>query len=297
MVRAARRSALIGRASSCERVLRLPSGRVVDRALDGGAPDRGVALATPGGLTAADRSAARSQVRHMLRLDEDYAGFYAAAAAHPASAWIPERRRGAAAPLADGVRGPRQADLHDELHVVADRDHGGQPRGRARRAGGERRGARASPRPRRWRARSARFYEKEVRSGYRAGALAKLAEQVASGALDVEAWLDPSLSTADLTRAILSVRGAGPYTAENLLKLLGRYEGMAIDSWCRAKYLRLYGGAVRRPRRDDAAKNAATKPREEDEEVRERRTRGRIGARAPTRGKTATRKEGPAASA
>jgi len=235
-----------------ERVLRVPSGRIVDVRLTEGEPGRGFGLAAPAGLAAADRSAVRAQVRHMLRLDEDYSGFYAAAAAHPPSAWIP--RAGAGRLL-------RSPTVFEDLvklicttnctwslteimvgNLVAAL---GEP--------AENGGARAFPTPEAMAGRDAPFYEKEVRAGYRAGALAILAERVAGGTLDVESWLDPSLSTADLTRAILSVRGAGPYTAENLLKLLGRYEGMAIDSWCRAKYLRMYGGSVRRL----AAKRAA----------------------------------------
>ena len=31
----------------------------------------------------------------------------------------------------------------------------------------------------------------------------------------------------------------GPYAAENLLKLVGRYDGLALDSWTRAKFARV----------------------------------------------------------
>ena len=39
----------------------------------------------------------------------------------------------------------------------------------------------------------------------------------------------------------LGVKGMGPYAAEGLLRLLGHYDGLAIDRWCLAKFQRLYG--------------------------------------------------------
>ena len=57
------------------------------------------------------------------------------------------------------------------------------------------------------------------------------AEKFLSGELDVEAWLTSPLSTAELIKEMRGVKGVGPYAAENLLKLLGRYDGLALDSW------------------------------------------------------------------
>src|SRR5437660_3931975 len=86
---------------------------------------------------------------------------------------------------------------------------------------------------------SEKFYRDEIRSGYRAPYLKELAERVASGSLDVEAWLHSELPTADLQKAMKSVKGVGNYAAENLLKLVGRYDGLALDSWTRAKFARV----------------------------------------------------------
>lgn len=33
------------------------------------------------------------------------------------------------------------------------------------------------------------------------------------------------------------VKGVGDYAAENLLKLVGRYDGLALDSWLRAGFI------------------------------------------------------------
>jgi hypothetical protein len=36
-----------------------------------------------------------------------------------------------------------------------------------------------------------------------------------------------------------SVKGVGNYAAENLLKLIGRYDGLALDSWTRAQFAKM----------------------------------------------------------
>ena len=84
-----------------------------------------------------------------------------------------------------------------------------------------------------------KFFVDEVRAGYRAPYLKELAERVASGELDPEEWLTSPLSTAELTKQIKGVKGAGDYAAENLLKLLGRYDGLALDSWTRARFFKI----------------------------------------------------------
>jgi N-glycosylase/DNA lyase len=83
------------------------------------------------------------------------------------------------------------------------------------------------------------FFVNEVRAGYRAEYLQELATRVASGSLDVESWLTSDLPTSELVKEIKGVKGVGNYAAENLLKLLGRYDGLALDSWTRAKFFQV----------------------------------------------------------
>src|SRR4029077_16196189 len=80
------------------------------------------------------------------------------------------------------------------------------------------------------------FYRTEVRAGYRSAYLLESAMRVASGELEVDQWLHSSLPTAELRKEIKRVKGVGDYAAENLLKLIGRYDGLALDSWLRAKF-------------------------------------------------------------
>jgi len=83
------------------------------------------------------------------------------------------------------------------------------------------------------------FFRDQIRSGYRAPYFAELAQRVASGSLNVEAWITSDLPLNDLIKEIKSVKGVGDYAAENLLKLIGRYDGLALDSWTRAQFARL----------------------------------------------------------
>jgi N-glycosylase/DNA lyase len=84
-----------------------------------------------------------------------------------------------------------------------------------------------------------KFFTNEVRAGYRASYLKELADRVASAELDVEAWLHSPLPTAELIKEMKRVKGVGDYAAENLLKLVGRYDGLALDSWTRAKFFKV----------------------------------------------------------
>jgi N-glycosylase/DNA lyase len=101
-------------------------------------------------------------------------------------------------------------------------------------------GRRAFPTPEAMAARPVEFYRDVVRAGYRAEYLKELAERVASGSLDVEAWLRSELPTIELKKEMKRVKGVGDYAAENLLKLVGRYDVLALDSWVRAKFARTH---------------------------------------------------------
>jgi N-glycosylase/DNA lyase len=85
-----------------------------------------------------------------------------------------------------------------------------------------------------------KFFRDRIRSGYRAPYLAELARRVASGKLNVEAWRMTEVPLSELIKEMKSVKGVGNYAAESLLKLIGRYDGLALDSWTRAQFARLH---------------------------------------------------------
>jgi 3-methyladenine DNA glycosylase/8-oxoguanine DNA glycosylase len=179
-------------------------------------------------------------VRHVFRLDEPLEEFYSAVAAEPDFAWI--ARDGAGRLL-------RSPTVYEDLvkSIMTTNCSWSLTRkmvtelvGNLGREAAD--GRRAFPTPEAMAARPTEFYRDVVRAGYRAPYLKELAVRVASGELDVESWLTSKLSTAELKREMKRVKGVGDYAAENLLKLVGRYDVLALDSWVRAKFAKVRNG-------------------------------------------------------
>jgi N-glycosylase/DNA lyase len=97
-------------------------------------------------------------------------------------------------------------------------------------------GARSFPTAEAVASRPESFFRNEIKAGYRSPYFVEIADAVAAGKIDPESWLHSPLSTIDLKKEIKKVKGFGDYAAENLLKLLGRYDGLALDSWLRAQF-------------------------------------------------------------
>ncbi len=173
-------------------------------------------------------------VRHMLRLDDNIAEFYRLVTADNDFSWIPTQGAGRL------LRSPTV--FEDLVKMICTTNCSWaltqkMVTGLVENLGRESsNGHRTFPTPEAMALMPVKFYVNEVRAGYRSEYLKLLADRVASGALDVEAWLTSPLSTADLIKEMRGVKGVGPYAAENVLKLLGRYDGLALDSWTRAKF-------------------------------------------------------------
>lgn len=179
-------------------------------------------------------------VRHMLRLDDELSSFYGLVETDPDFEWIP--RQGAGRLL-------RSPTVYEDLVKMICTTNCSwaltvkMVTGLVEKLGRESDdGRRAFPTAEAMAQMPLNFYADEVRAGYRAPYFKELADRVASGQLDVEAWLSSSLSTAELMKEIRGVKGAGPYAAENVLKLIGRYDGLALDSWTRAKFFSVRNG-------------------------------------------------------
>ncbi len=84
------------------------------------------------------------------------------------------------------------------------------------------------------------FLRKEIRCGYRAPYLLELSQRVAGGKLTVEEWRTSDAPTEELFKQVRSVKGVGEYAAGNILKLLGRYDYLGLDSWGRGKFYELF---------------------------------------------------------
>jgi N-glycosylase/DNA lyase len=179
-------------------------------------------------------------VRHMLRLDDDLSSFYDIVGREPEFAWIASSAAGRL------LRAPTV--FEDLVKTVCTTNCSWALTSKmvqslvAALGSPSSDGRRAFPSPESMASMSEKFYRDEVRSGYRAPYLKELAGRVASGSLDVEAWLTSDLSTPELLCEMTKVKGVGPYAAENMLKLVGRYDGLALDSWVRAKFARMRNG-------------------------------------------------------
>ncbi|MEX1021442.1 MAG: hypothetical protein WDZ49_17405 [Litorilinea sp.] len=69
-----------------------------------------------------------------------------------------------------------------------------------------------------------------VKVGYRAPYIVALAQAVATGTLDLETLKDPALSTEEVRKFLLSIKGVGDYAAANMLLLLGHYDFVPVDT-------------------------------------------------------------------
>jgi len=186
-----------------------------------------------------------SDVRHMLRLDDDMSRFYAVVANDPDFSWVAGSGAG---------RLLRAPSVFEDLvkmicttncsWALTDKMINSLVDALGREAS---RGRRAFPSADTMASMSEKFYRDEVRSGYRAPYLKELAERVAGGDIDVESWLTSELPTLELKREMKRVKGVGDYAAENMLKLVGRYDGLALDSWVRGKFARMHNGARKTP--------------------------------------------------
>lgn len=91
------------------------------------------------------------------------------------------------------------------------------------------------------------FYRETIRAGYRSEYLVEIAIAVAEGKVDPESWLNSDLPTPELRKEMKRVKGVGDYAADNLLKLVGRYDGLALDSWLRAGFYKKYNNGKKCP--------------------------------------------------
>lgn len=188
------------------------------------------------------RAAARiaQDVRHMLRLDDDLAEFYDAVSKDKDFSWI--EREGAGRLLRsptvyeDLVKAICTTNCSWALTVK-------MVTGLVNSLGVETAdGRRTFPTPQVMAEAPLEFYRDVMRAGYRAPYFKELAERVACGELDVEGWLVSELPTPALKREMKQVKGVGDYAADTLLRLVGRYDGLALDSWVRGKFARTHNG-------------------------------------------------------
>jgi len=191
-------------------------------------------------LSSAPRDPKRIErgIRHILRLDEDMSEFYAALKPDARFAWIAEANAG---------RLLRSPTVWEDLvkTICTTNCSWSLTKKMVENLVGKlgdttSDGRKAFPTARSMSEQDITFYRDEIRAGYRSAYLLELAHSVNEGDVDPESWLHSDLPTAELKKELKKVKGVGDYAAENLLKLLGRYDGLALDSWLRAQFYKTH---------------------------------------------------------
>lgn len=231
-----------GSTPTLERLLSLPSGRFALCAISDASRSLRSVVRTVTPLSASERTAVRHMVRRCFRLDEDLSPFHRSVASDAHYGWIATRRAGRL------LRSPTV--FEDLVKMICTTNCSwalttAMVRNLCTTLGRSFGALHAFPTPRAVAVSSEAFLRSKVRAGYRAPYLLELARSVDSGRIDPELWLDPSVPTPDLYRQLRSIKGVGDYAAGNMLKLLGRYDYLGLDSWVRAQYARLHHGSRR----------------------------------------------------
>jgi 3-methyladenine DNA glycosylase/8-oxoguanine DNA glycosylase len=181
-------------------------------------------------LSITEEDMVRERVSHMLRVDEDLSEFYA----------LCEQRGGhwkkVTAGLGRLLRSPSLFEdivktilttniqwggtkrMVRELVDAFGEPYPGQPE------------LKAFPTPESIAAVSFETFQEKVRMGYRAPFIHQLAQNVAGGELDLSAFINHDIPTADLKKKLLGIKGVGNYAAASLLMVLGRYDDIPVDT-------------------------------------------------------------------
>ena len=189
-------------------------------------------------LTAAHRSEVIRQITSCLRLTEDFSDFYRETRRYPKYRWIAKIKAGRM------LRSP--SVFEDIVKMICTTNCSWalteimvnnlvEKLGKAFDDSNK-----SFPSPEALAGTSDQFLRKNIKAGYRSPFLLEFAKKVASGKLDVECWRSSELTTEALFNELRSIKGVGAYSAGNILKLLGRYDYLGLDSWVRAKYYELY---------------------------------------------------------
>lgn len=189
-------------------------------------------------LTSGQLAETKSTIRTMLRLDEEFAPFHTSARKHPQFRWIAQSGAGrllrAPTVFEDAVKMICTTNCTwalTKIMVTNIAQCFGKKLGD---------GLHAFPGPDAIAGSTEQFLRTRVKAGYRAPYLIELADRVASGKLDIESWRHSTLPTEQLFRQMREVKGIGPYAAGNILKLVGRYDYLGLDSWVRQQFFKLH---------------------------------------------------------
>jgi N-glycosylase/DNA lyase len=189
-------------------------------------------------LTVTHRSEVIRQITSCLRLTEDFSDFYHETRRHPKHRWIAKAKAGrmlrSPSVFEDVVKMICTTNCSWALTEIMVNNLVGE-------LGKTFDDSKKSfPSPEALAGTSDQFLRKHIKAGYRSPFLLEFAKKVASGKLNVEHWRSSELTIDVLFKELRSIKGVGVYSAGNILKLLGRYDYLGLDSWVRAQYYKMY---------------------------------------------------------
>ncbi|HTK82307.1 MAG TPA: hypothetical protein VL633_08465 [Bacteroidota bacterium] len=219
-------------------ILPLKSRKIISLQMRSGGAKK-IVLETDTPLNASEQEEVAGTVRSCFRLEEKFSEFYAEAMKYPRFRWIPESGSGrmlrAPTVFEDLVKMICTTNCSwalTEIMVANLCTELGEPGGNGK----------TFPSPEAVADCTEKFLRKKIHAGYRAPYLLELSKRIVNKNVDLEAWRDSSAPTTELFDEVRSVKGVGPYAAGNILKLLGRYDYLGIDSWCRKQFFELHKG-------------------------------------------------------
>jgi 3-methyladenine DNA glycosylase/8-oxoguanine DNA glycosylase len=178
--------------------------------------DDALIVTSPSSVSAAERGNIRTQVRRMLRLDEDLSPWFAVHAAARRQRF--GRLFRSTTLFEDVVRTMTGCNVTWSSTIRMNQllcDHVG--------GGG-------FPTPQQLAAVKPDDLKQRCKVGYRAERIVRLARDVAEGRIDIAALDDPTRDRKELYGAFAAIHGVGPYAARNLLQHVGCYDHVPIDS-------------------------------------------------------------------
>ena len=199
-----------------------------------------VGVRSPGPLSDRDLRAVKEAVAHILRLGESLADFHRELARRDRSGrfhWVPRARAGRL------LRAP--SFFEDMVKMICTTNCSWKATQRMVTGMVQKLGTRLDsdyccfPGPEQLAGTTAQFLRREIGCGYRGEYLIELAERVATDRLPNRDWTE--LTAEEAHRRLLDIKGIGPYAAGNLLKLLGHYDHLSLDSWVRPRFAAVHG--------------------------------------------------------
>ncbi len=193
---------------------------------------------SPRRLTITEKERIKNSVRSLLRLNEPMEEFYALCRKEPHLRWVPRRGAGrllrSPTMFEDVVKMLFTTNCSWALTKI-------QTNNLVRKLGTKIDGDYFSfPSPESIAQRSEAWLRKELSCGYRAPYLLALCRGIAARRIELESLRTSDLPTEELYKQLRAIKGIGHYAAGNLLKLIGRYDYLGIDSWVRKRFAQVH---------------------------------------------------------